>query len=1027
MPLDTAKETTPSIEYIDGPMLPHLLQGSTVPNTDIPRATTSLVPIITPPLATQTAAAEEADAQQYLLVPNSQRIIVRSAHHGKRVCTLVPEGDQAIHAVTLVRLQLRRAEAGGAEDDDSEDDDDEGNGEWVVVAGCSDGTLQEWSIATASTTGNKAVAPRRVFQLTCSKTASVNMIHLSSPTVSNAALASSLLDEIGGATLYGLVNGTGKKSKKESSWVVSCVIPPFDENRDDQAGRSIVLKRLVSTKVIKSTTPREEKARLQTSHVCLNKGDSIFGLKAAYCPSSSMGSADTMEYIVEEEGTSGVSQGDFFLVISASRGFVIYRECINASSSKRDDSGLVHFELPMKSSYQSKEQSAFSSIAISPDAKHLALGRNSGHIEILDNVFDNVAKFLETRSDTQEGDKQHPEAVTVRKSVHWHANPVRALAFLADSGRHKGNSGSLISGGEESVLVTWQLDRDFHRPSHFVSRVGQGGILHTLCCMHTGKIVVFCSDNSVQCFHGANYDRLWTEQGIASMTLHEEGIIKGKGSNEKQKEIKRGPILMLKDPITGHPILANLPGAPGMVHWYDPKSASVVGALEVSPYNRVSRRDPSIDPNIPTPAVTHIAIGHDGKDMITVDTVWTENTSVGKEYTLVGPQGDEIPMSVCTSIKFYSFSDAKGRKPEQRKHRHGDLPVSYELVSSMASPHGRDSEICALAISPNGATACTLSRQEDAFRIWAKNTTYSPTGLASIMWKCLYKVKTPAGFANLLTLNNDSSSGQNLVAFSSDGSVLSVCYGTHVTLWDHSNATLLTSISTIEGGAIPTVMNTNIQHLHFLTKDDDFLLLASESQVAIKSPFGGAQSCYLGNDEWSVDMSSFGRDAKVVSVIPCGDSGFFAVSVAIDNGAETVVMVVNRSESGIACVEGTDSLMYWRIGGGVSSLCVNECIGSGVELLAITEDCRMLSLSVGIQNTKSKFSLMSQSTSITPTQAPVLQVRSGVDSQPMKRRKISTIPIGTGKAQHFAAGFDFPSLSGKFITAFLSQKGDRLG
>jgi hypothetical protein len=222
-------------------------------------------------------------------------------------------------------------------------------------------------------------------------------------------------------------------------------------------------------------------------------------------------------------------------------------------------------------------------------------------------------------------------------------------------------------------------------------------------------------------------------------------------------------------------------------------------------------------------------------------------------------------------------------------------------------------------------------------------------------------------------------------------------------------------------------MNTNIQHLHFLTKDDDFLLLASESQVAIKSPFGGAQSCYLGNDEWSVDMSSFGRDAKVVSVIPCGDSGFFAVSVAIDNGAETVVMVVNRSESGIACVEGTDSLMYWRIGGGVSSLCVNECIGSGVELLAITEDCRMLSLSVGIQNTKSKFSLMSQSTSITPTQAPVLQVRSGVDSQPMKRRKISTIPIGTGKAQHFAAGFDFPSLSGKFITAFLSQKGDRLG
>ena len=564
---DTANETTPIIEYIDGPMLPHLLHGTDL----LPRTTTSLVPIITPPLATQTAAAEvAADAQQYLLVPNSQRIIVRSAHHGKRVCTLVPEGDQSINAVTLVWLPLREAEAGSKDDDsegdgdDDDDDDEEGNGEWVVVAGCSDGTLQEWSIAKVSTTSNEQVDPRRVFQLICSKTSSVTMIHLSSPTVSNAALASSLswMNQGGGAPLYGLINGTGKKSKKDSTWVVSCLIPPFDENnRDNQTKRSIVLKRLVSTKAVKSTTSREEKERLQKSHVCLKKGDSIFGLKAMYRPSPSTGSAvDRMDYIVEEDGSNGVSQGDLFLVICASRGFVIYHECIKSPpSSKHEDGGIVHFELPMKSSYQSKEQSAFSSIAVSPDAKNLALGRASGHIEILDDIFDNVVKFLETRNNSQDDDghQQHPETVTVRKSVHWHANPVRALAFLADSGQHKGTSGSVISGGEESVLVTWQLDRDFHRPSHFVSRVGQGGILHTLCCMHTGKIVVFCSDNSVQCFHGANYDRLWTEQGIASMLLHEEGIIK---ENEKQHNAKKGSILMLKDPITGHPILANLPG-----------------------------------------------------------------------------------------------------------------------------------------------------------------------------------------------------------------------------------------------------------------------------------------------------------------------------------------------------------------------------------------------------------------------------------------------------------------------------------
>lgn len=573
MSQDTSNETTPRIEYIDGPMLPHLLQSSTDDATIIPRTTTSLVPIITPPLATQTSASEDADAQQYLLVPNSQRIIVRSAHHGKRVCTLVPKGDQTMYAVTLVWLPVRAEDEDANSDDVEEDEEEEDNGEWVVVAGCSDGTLQEWAITTkvSATKSNEEVTPRRVFQLTCSKSDSVNMVQLSSPTTSDAALASSLFEEKGGAPLYGLINndvlsGGNKKSKKNSgSVVVSCLLPPFENNTGDdenQTVTSIELKRLVSTKVVKSSTSRDEKARLQKSHVCLKKGDSIFGLKAAYHrPLSLTASADAMDYEVEEEGSNSVSQGDVYLVLCASRGFVIYRESI-----KSDNGEMVHFELPMKSSYQSKEQSAFSSIAISPDAKNLALGRVSGHMEILDGVFDNVATFLNAQNSGQDVDnkqqQQHPEAITVRKSVHWHANPVRALAFLADSGRHKGNSGSLISGGEESVLVTWQLDRDFHRPSHFVSRVGQGGILHTLCCRHTGKIVVFCSDNSVQCFHGANYDKLWTEQGIASMMLHEEGVIK---SNEKQHDIKKGPILMSKDPITGHPILANLPGGESLI------------------------------------------------------------------------------------------------------------------------------------------------------------------------------------------------------------------------------------------------------------------------------------------------------------------------------------------------------------------------------------------------------------------------------------------------------------------------------
>jgi len=97
---------------------------------------------------------------------------------------------------------------------------------------------------------------------------------------------------------------------------------------------------------------------------------------------------------------------------------------------------------------------------------------------------------------------------------------------------------------------------------------------------------VFCSDNSIQCYNGSNYDRVWMEQGLASMSLQEEfeedEMSRRHNKTDVRRLPKRGPIIMVKDPITSYPMLTNIPGSPGMVHWYDTKSSSVVGTLEVS-------------------------------------------------------------------------------------------------------------------------------------------------------------------------------------------------------------------------------------------------------------------------------------------------------------------------------------------------------------------------------------------------------------------------------------------------------------
>ena len=143
-------------------------------------------------------------------------------------------------------------------------------------------------------------------------------------------------------------------------------------------------------------------------------------------------------------------------------------------------------------------------------------------------------------------------------------------------------------------------------------------------------------------------------------------------------------------------------------------------------------------------------------------------------------------MNACTSIKFWTHVDSKSTNPSDlRKRRNGDVPMNYELVSSMAAPHGREGEINALAVAPNGHVACTLSQHEDAFRVWEKSFDATSN---TVYWKCLYKVKTPSGYSNQLA--KSSVDGQQLVTFSSDGTVLSVTYGSYVTLWDHASATL---------------------------------------------------------------------------------------------------------------------------------------------------------------------------------------------------------------------------------------------
>ena len=449
----------------------------------------------------------------------------------------------------------------------------------------------------------------------------------------------------------------------------------------------------------------------------------------------------------------------------------------------------------------------------------------------------------------------------------------------------------------------------------------------------------------------------------------------------------------------------------------------------MAPYNRVSRRDCDNDPHVPVPTVTHVSMGGQGKDLVTVDEVWTENLSVGSLQSITSPNNKVVHMNKCTSIKFWIHKQTSKKSTadlQKGKNNHArECAMNYVLVSSMTAPHGKDGSVCALDIAQKGHVACTLSQQENAFRVWAKNTASE-----EVLWKCLYKVKTPSGLSNMLSTKVQSPSSERIVSFSSDGSVLSVCYGPVITLWDHSNATLLTSLSTesnISSNGDQT--KRNIQEAHFMNATDDTLLLTTKRMVYTKSPFGGGSNRYLGNDEWSFGVGCLG-DAKgsVSAVIPLpgfgknlGVGGFFLAAVSAKDKKRSTLSVVDREKGGLLHVEKSDkSPMQWQVDGEVKSMFLNACHGSLLEVFVITDDHNMILLSTGDEMGGDIFGappVMRKVALKSQLRAPTLKFKALNKAPESKRRKIS---FGINRRSEYS-GFDYPALSGKFTTSFIAN------
>ena len=165
--------------------------------------------------------------------------------------------------------------------------------------------------------------------------------------------------------------------------------------------------------------------------------------------------------------TMQVSNDGRHVVILGKRKVHIAVLAPGGSSKEHDFISFDGFPAPNEAPHSAND--SFTSLAIHPTESYFATGDSKGVIRFWYVLSPNVlAQFDSASSKPAGGDAQSRSAIAnlprqATSMVHWHAHAVAALHFTP-------NGAYLISGGEEAVLVVWQLES---RHKEFVPRLGE--------------------------------------------------------------------------------------------------------------------------------------------------------------------------------------------------------------------------------------------------------------------------------------------------------------------------------------------------------------------------------------------------------------------------------------------------------------------------------------------------------------------------------------------------------------------------
>eukprot|EP00020_Sapocribrum_chincoteaguense_P002163 CAMPEP_0170751134 /NCGR_PEP_ID=MMETSP0437-20130122/11292_1 /TAXON_ID=0 /ORGANISM="Sexangularia sp." /LENGTH=1011 /DNA_ID=CAMNT_0011090155 /DNA_START=52 /DNA_END=3084 /DNA_ORIENTATION=+ len=355
--------------------------------------------------------------------------------------------------------------------------------------------------------------------------------------------------------------------------------------------------------------------------------------------------------------------------------------------------------------------------ALGQDA--LALGDRAGHLHVV------YCRSPERSSTPLDG--------CPTTELHWHSNPVRAVAWAGNS--------HVLTGGAEATLVMWQPAT---RSRAFFS--GARAALESIVVTDDGT-GAFVRDAGGAILHFDLSSR-------RSRTVRE--AVRFRGTRPP-----RAGITM----IPGYRGLALIPADPHSLQLVNTTTGTALSTITVCP--PITRNaTASLAVSKKRPSISHVAVTRDGAHLVTAEASasWVH-------------LGHAATRGTSCTLRFYERSN---------NTVFGSSLPSFTLVAVAACPHGASAVISALAASPVSNLVATAD-EAGGLRLWTRlestkaSATPVTTPAAATLGNSRGASSQSWGCRAAATVTSES--GISDACFSPDGSILALVSSAAVHLW----------------------------------------------------------------------------------------------------------------------------------------------------------------------------------------------------------------------------------------------------